>query len=142
MTIYKIAENTASLILELTDMINNDLFIICCSHDVKNLLRVFNWNADTIKECTNLDETVRHTDYNDHDFTSLIYMESADGSVIQQEINLFFSKKHLVLVLPDNMSERLERLSDGISKAVGYAATRPQPLAYLFCFVFDRIMAD
>lgn len=119
-----------------------ELFIICRSKEVPAMLDFFGWDEGAILECTNLDETVRYTSYDEYDFTSLIYMEPDNNSEFQSEVNLFFAQKYLVLVLPDNTGGNLERLSDRLCKAVAGTAARPSPLIYLYYLIFNSLVAD
>jgi magnesium transporter len=116
--------------------------VICAQKDVAQLQTVFGWDGDTLDECTNLDETVRYTSYNGYDFVSLIYAEPEAGVVCQREINVFFSKRYLVLVLPEEPGDKLNRLAAGFKAAALAAAGHPAPLTRLYYHVFDALAAD
>ena len=118
------------------------LAIVCGSNEVYGLMETFGWDADTVDECTNLDETVRYTSYDGYDFISLMYVEKEDGAVSQCEVNLFFSKHYLVLILPKTPGARLLRLVESLTALIPAAASRPAPLAYLYHFVFDGLSSD
>ena len=115
---------------------------VCSPDEVRGLMDTFGWDEDTVDECTNLDETVRYTSYEGYDFISLIYAEEEKETVLQREINVFFSKKYLVLVVPEQLGARLLKLVEGFETAFLQAAARKDPLAYLFYMIFDRLAAD
>jgi len=143
MTFYKIADKTVVESEALPAGINDvKLFAICRASEAPALLDVFKWDEGTLLECTNIDETVRYTSHDEYDFISLIYVETEDGAIHQREVNLFFSKNYLVLIVPDREGTRLAQLVDGLRKAVMNAATRPSPLAYLYYIIFNDLVAD
>ena len=115
---------------------------VCNPDEVCGLMDTFGWDEDTVDECTNLDETVRYTSYEGYDFISLIYAEEEKETVLQCEINVFFSKKYLVLVVPEQLGARLLKLVEGFETAFLQAPARKDPLAYLFYMIFDRLAAD
>ena len=118
------------------------LAIVCNSNEIHSLMGVFGWDKDTMDECTNLDETVRYTSYDGYDFISLIYAETENAIVSQQEVNLFFSRSYFALVLPEKPSVRLSRLTDGLTAVIPSLTNRSAPLAYLYYLVFDRLASD
>jgi magnesium transporter len=143
MIVYKVAGGSAVGMPSLPpDVQGEKLFVICSAAEVHELVGIFGWDESAVLECANLDETVRHTDYKGYDFTSLVYMEPVGGGVSQQEINLFFSKNYLIIVLPDEAGASLAKLTGTLRRAAEYAAIRAQPLAYLHHFVFDSILTD
>jgi hypothetical protein len=107
------------------------LAVICDTGDIHGLVKTFGWDESTLDECTNLDETVRYTSYDGYDFISLIYAETEQETVSQREINVFFSKNLLALVLPERTGTRLTRLADDLTVVFPQAAGRANPLVYL-----------
>jgi magnesium transporter len=119
------------------------LAVICGPEDTVRLMEVFRWDKDTVDECTNIDETVRYTNYDGYDFISLIYAETEAEALTQQEVNLFFSCDYIVMVVPDKRGAKLAKLCDAFDKAIRTAAARSQaPIVYLFYFIFDRLAVD
>ena len=116
--------------------------IICNPPDVHSLKDIFKWDENTLRECVNLDETVRYTNYDSYDFVSLIYIDTEKGIANQLEINIFFSKHYLVLVLPEQAGIKLSRLSDRLIGAFSSAASRSAPLTYLYYSIFDSLATD
>ncbi|MCL2222958.1 MAG: magnesium transporter CorA family protein [Oscillospiraceae bacterium] len=115
------------------------LVVVCNSGELYSLLEVFNWDKDTVDECSNLDEKIRFTNYEGYDFISLIYAESEGFTVKQQEVNIFFSSCYLALVLPENPSASLSNLADRLLSAIPNSLTRPSPLAHLYYVIFDNL---
>jgi magnesium transporter len=121
---------------------NPRIAFICNPHDVHSLMDIYGWDEDTVDECVNLDETVRYTSYDRYDFISLIYAEDDKEDISQREVNIFFSKDYLALVLPENADPRLSKLANGLVAAFPSAAARPDPLAYLYYWIFDSLAVD
>jgi len=118
---------------------DSQILVICNSSELYNLLDVFGWDKDTVDECTNLDETVRFTNYDRYDFISMIYAESEDNTVTQHEVNIFFSNNYLTLVLPETPGPSLSMLANKLWAAIQTAINRPSPLAYLYYVIFDNL---
>jgi magnesium transporter len=143
MTFYRIADKTVVESEVIPSKIDGlEFFVICRANEVPALLDIFKWDESALLECSNLDETVRHTSYSNYDFTSLIYVEAENGSVRQNEINLFFSKQYLVLIIPNIEGKRLSRLVSEFRKMAMNAAIRTSPLIYLYYLIFNGIVAD
>jgi len=118
---------------------DSQLVVICNSSELYSLLDVFGWDKDTVDECTNIDETIRFTNYDGYDFVSMIYAESECEDMTEREVNLFYSDRYLTLVLPESPGEDLARLADRLLAAIPVALTRPAPLMHLYYLVFDNI---
>jgi magnesium transporter len=116
--------------------------MICHSSDVHNYMELFGWDADTVDECINLDESVRYTSYDGYDFVSLICAEEENDKIAQHEINIFISKNYLVLVVPERKGTRLSKRTDSFTAACSAAASRRNPLIYLHYLIFDGLAAD
>jgi magnesium transporter len=122
--------------------INARFAMICHSADVHRHMDLFGWDADTVDECENLDEAVRYTSYDGYDFVSLICTEEENEEIAQREINIFISKNYLALVLPERKGARLSKLADAFISWCPTAASRPNPLMYLYYLIFDRLATD
>jgi len=121
---------------------NSQLLVLCNSNELYDLLPVFGWDKDTVDECTNLDEKIRFTNYDGYDFISIMYAELESKSVTQREVNIFFSKNYLTLVLPETPGESLLALSDSLWATIPWAVTRSAPLAYLYYTIFDNLASS
>jgi len=115
------------------------LLVICNSSELYSLLDIFGWDMDTVDECTNLDEKIRYTNYDGYDFISMIYAEPEGDTVLQREVNIFFSEKYLTLVLPESPGENLSKLADITYAAVPLVKNRPVPLIHLYYSIFDNL---
>ncbi|MDR1531939.1 MAG: magnesium transporter CorA family protein [Clostridiales bacterium] len=118
---------------------NADLLILCRAGEVPRLKQTFGWDESTVLECTDLDESVRYTGFDGYDFVSLVHIEMKDGEIIQREINLYFSKRYLVLVTPEHNSRRLGALEAGILAA---AEEHSGGIYRLYCLIFSGLTAD
>jgi len=119
-----------------------EFFAICRPNEAVALAGICGWDEATLIEYTSIDQIVCYTSHEGYDFISLIYAEMENGSVVQREVNMFFSRRYLVLVIPDNEGARLERLVAGIRKAVATAALRSAPLIYLYYVIFNSLVMD
>ena len=117
-----------------------DFAIFCHAGEVAGLRGIFGWDESTTLETTNLDETVRYTSYDGYDFISLIYADIKGEDVVQREVNIFFAKHYLVLVMPENEGERLSKFAQGLREAVEGAKIRGLPLLYYA--IFNRLAAN
>ena len=118
------------------------LFIVCRTNEIHALSEKFGWDKSTATECVNLDEIVRYTSYDGYDFVSLIHMEIKDGIAAQREVNLFVDKKQFVLVLPEQISARLEALETALCKAAVMSEAKPDKMVRLYHLVLGRLAAD
>ena len=114
--------------------------IFCHAGEAGDLRGVFGWDESTTLESMHLDETVRYTSYDGYDFISLIHADMEGGEIIQREVNIFFAKNYLVLVLPENEGARLARLALGLRAAVEGAKIRG--LSFLCYSIFNRLAAN
>jgi magnesium transporter len=119
-----------------------EIAVVCRPWELSDMLEAFLWDESTVRECRNLDENVRHTSYDGYDFTSIVFMELENGEAAYQEINIFFSKKYLVLVFPEETGTRLRRLSEKLEQALSVASERKSPLVHLYYSIFDCLAAD
>jgi len=133
----KSGKEFAADVPEISD--GSQLVFICNSDELYNLLDVFGWDKDTVDECTNLDEKIRFTNYDGYDFVSMLYAESENDDMTQQEINIFFSDKYLTLVLPEKPGRTLSKLADKLMAACPLALTRSAPLIHLYYLLFDNL---
>ncbi|MDR3119937.1 MAG: magnesium transporter CorA family protein [Clostridiales bacterium] len=122
-------------------------YVICCHvSEVGALREVFGWDESTMLECTNLDETVRYESFAGYDFASLIYADVYGAELVQREVNVFFAKGYLVLILPDDEGPRLAKLARGLrgaaeaAKAAEKGDVRTLPL--LYHFIWGHLAAD
>ncbi|MDR1705417.1 MAG: hypothetical protein LBS19_12130 [Clostridiales bacterium] len=120
----------------------SEIAVVCRPDELSGMMDIFSWDESTVRECKNLDENVRHTSYDGYDFTSLVYMETENNAAIYREINIFFSKRYLVLVLPDGPGARLEKLGEKLASALTTGLERKTPLIHLYYTIFDYLSSD
>ena len=114
--------------------------IFCSAGEIERLRDVFGWDESTTLACVHLDESVRYTSYDGYDFISLIHTDTEGTKVIQREVNVFFSKDSLVLVLPENEGERLSRLERRLRESVENGNIRTLPVLYYS--IFNNLAAN
>ena len=137
---FKAGKSFEAQIPPLSD--DSQFMIVCSSSELYSLMNIFNWDEDTVDECANLDETVRYTSYDGYDFISLMYAENDNDAVSTCEVNLFFSRNYLALVLPETPGIMLSDLADKLTLSIPFAGTRPAPLVHLYYSVFDSLTSD
>ncbi len=84
--------------------------LVCKAADMNALQRAFSFDDDTVRDCTDLDESVRLASYDGYDFISLVNIEAHDACVITSELNLYLSGHYLILVMPDASTNRIDSL--------------------------------
>ena len=120
----------------------SQVLIICNSNEIYDLVAAFDLDEDTVDECTNLDEVIRYTSYDDYDFISLIYTEIITGELSLCEVNVFFSHNFLAFVVPEKPGKMLSKLEQKLMASIKFASTRPEPLNYLYYVFFDKLATD
>jgi magnesium transporter len=96
------------------DDIDKELFIICHPVDVYNLTDLFGFHVSTVRDCNDLDESVRFSIFEGYDFISLVHIEMGDANVIQNEINIYVSYSMMIVVFPFTNSERIAHIEQKI----------------------------
>ena len=83
------------------------LFICCEPQDMLALHSIFNLDEDTVRDCMDIDESIRYTAFNGYDFASLVHAELVDDALLCSEVNLYISRQYMILVMPAPCSEPL-----------------------------------
>ena len=90
----------------------SELFILCKPKDMLTLHERLGFDESTVLDCMDIDESVRYTVFDGYDFASLVHLESEGNGVAVSEVNLYISKKYLVLVMPERKDEKLVKLEE------------------------------
>lgn len=91
------------------------MMLVSCNHkDMLYLREVLLLNDGTVLDSVNIDESVRFTAFEGYDFASLYHMEVVDDKLVSNEINLYISKKYIVLVIPEEDTPKLRRLKEDL----------------------------
>ena len=93
------------------------LFISCRPSDMHALRNVFYFDESTVLDCIDIDESVRFTALDGYDFASLVHLNVENSGVSFSEINLYISKKFLILVMPKQYDHKLHALEEKILSA-------------------------
>ena len=123
------------------------LFIACRPGDIHTLHRIFDLDESTVLDCMDVDESVRFTAFDGYDFASLVHLDVEKDKVIFNEINLYISRRYLILVMPEGDNPKLMALEEKIMAAArGFLGSR-QPGAdmteafdQLFFLFFNTLM--
>ena len=93
------------------------LFIFCKPNDMPVLHGIFNLDEDTVRDCMDIDESVRFTAFNSYDFASLVEVEVENDSILFNELNLYISRQYMILVMPEQQSPKLLFLEEKMLEA-------------------------
>ena len=93
---------------------NNPLFIFCHPEDILPLSRILSLDESTVRDCVDIDESVRFTAFDGYDFASLVYMEMVGETLLFKELNLYASRNYFILVMPKHNSLKLQALEEKI----------------------------
>jgi len=86
------------------------VFVFCRANDVPQLQDIWSFDESTVLDCVHIDESIRFTAFDGYDFVSLVHMENAGHAMLYSEINLYVSRRYLVLAMPPHQSAQLAAL--------------------------------
>jgi magnesium transporter len=119
-----------------------ELFIVCRNSEVPLLQDIFDFDKNTVLDCTDLDESVRYASFEGYDFISLVHMEIERGDFVLREINLYISARYLVLVLPEHGSPRLAQTESAIFAVAENMTPRSGRINRLYFLAFQGLITD
>lgn len=99
-------------------LLKNEIFVLCHVADIRIIQDTFGFDESTVLNCTDLDESVRFNSFENYDFISLVHMENLENSIDLYEINMYFSSRFVILVMPDNAKEHIKQLESDILNRV------------------------
>ncbi len=94
------------------------LVLICRAADMGAAQAAFGFDDNTVRDCTDLDESVRLSSYPEYDFISLVQIEAHQDRVATSELNLYLSHKYLIFVAPDAPTASVSGLIDRFQAAI------------------------
>ena len=98
--------------------------LICTPVDMAELQHIFSFDESTVRNCMDLDESVRFASYPDYDFISLLHTVEEYGRLRVSELNLYLSSRFLILVAPAFPSARVRTLIEAYRTEVARMHTR------------------
>ena len=111
------------------------LFVACKPGDVHALRGIFDLDESTVLDCMDIDERVRFTAHDGYDFASLVHLDVENDAVVFSEVNLYLSRKYLILVMPECGNARLSALEEKmIAAARGFLEGRNPVADVAECF--------
>jgi magnesium transporter len=121
-----------------------ELFVFCRPMEVPALRNIFGFDESTVRECTNLDETIRYAAFEGYDFISLVHMELTDGDSTPalREINLYISGRYMVLVMPKCDNRRFSQLESQVLAAAENMGERTGRVRRLYFLLCQNLLAD
>ena len=105
------------------------MFVFCKPNDMPSLRSVFSLDESTVLDCMDIDESIRFTAFDGYDFASLVHLEAESNAVLFSEINLYISKRYMILVMPEGESVKLAQLKGKILGAAENFLNDNQPAA-------------
>jgi magnesium transporter len=121
---------------------DDELFCLCRTHEIGLLNQVYHFDESTVRDCADLDESVRYSNYGGYDFISLVHIEMADTNLILREINFYFSKNYVFLIVPEHDSPRLSEMEKKLLDFAGAAANRESKLTIICYMIFHSLLSD
>lgn len=126
------------------------MMLVSCSHeDMLSLRDILILDDDTILDSVNIDESVRFTAFEGYDFASLFHLEVNDDEVLTNEINLYISKQYIVLVMPENATEKLKHIENQLitftknyMKNKNLQTDKSELINQTFFLFFDLLITD
>lgn len=122
--------------------LDEKLFILCKTHEITALKPVFSFDESTLRDCTDLDESVRYSCFDGYDFISLVHIESQAHNLLLREINLYVAANYLVLVMPEHDSERLTVMEQKLTAYTHTLAAHSAPVNGLYFTIFHYLLSD
>lgn len=84
--------------------------LLCAASDMDVIQAAYGFDEDTVRDCTDLDESVRLASYPRYDFISLVHLCVDPEGVATSELNLYLSDRYLILVAPPAPEARVNAL--------------------------------
>jgi magnesium transporter len=120
---------------------SSKIVIICDTGEAPALADFYGFDAGTIANCVDLDESVRYTCFDGYDFISLVYANWTGERFVPREINLYVSAKFLILVMPLNSdSEQSGQIKTAVLNAMETACGKAAVLNRLYLVIFDALI--
>jgi len=123
--------------------------VFCRPKDMQELHGILNLDESTVLDCMDIDESVRFTAFDGYDFASLVHLELEQDRIVFSEVNLYISRRYLVIVTPENGSPKLAALEE---KLLGLArsllsdkrlnADTVECFNQLFFLFFNALISD
>ena len=98
------------------------LFIACRPDDMQQLHTILGLDESTVRDCMDIDESVRFTAFDGYDFASLVHLDAEGGRIVFHEINLYIARSYLLLVMPVHDDD--PKLSALEEKMIGLARSQ------------------
>ena len=139
---YDNGSATASDVLPEDFSICNEWIFFCKPQEVQNLRDVFELDESTVSDCANLDESVRYSCFTGYDFISIVHIEIQNEALLMHEINIYVSRKFLILVVPKQGSPALTAMEE---KLIGYAGAekhRKDMIPFLYYQTLHHLLVD
>ena len=125
---------------------SSSAFIFCRPDDMPMLRETFGFDESTVLDCMDIDESVRFTAFDGYDFASLVHLETDNNAILFNEINLYISRRYIILVMPEQSSRGMTDFEEKmLAAARNQLNTRQAPGDLVEClnqifFIFFNIL--
>lgn len=117
-------------------------FLLCRASEVPSIQKVIHLEESTVRECVNLDESVRFEGLDGYDFISMVYLEEYDQKLLIREINIYVFKNGIILVMPDESDGLLQQAEDTIIKQIKDLTGQGESLNIGLYIIFHTLLMD
>ncbi len=117
-------------------------FLLCHVADVPMLQQQFNFDESTIEDCTDLDESVRFSNYPGYDFISLVRLARQGESVVTDEVNVYASNGYVILVMGDEPKPQAREYEQNLLSRVGALDAQGDWLDRVLFTALDLLLSD
>lgn len=121
---------------------SDELFILCRAHEVQGLRSIFDFDESTVIDCTDLDESVRYTNFDGYDFISMVHVEMLEREFLLREINAYISGNYIVLVIPEHNSPRLSAIENKLLDSVKLTEEHSGKINRMYYLLLHNLLVD
>ncbi len=121
---------------------DDELFVLCRTSEVGLFHNIFHFDESTILDCTDLDESVRYSNYDGYDFVSLVHIEMSDIELSLREINFYVSGNYLLLIFPEHNSPKLTAMEEKLLASAKTIENRETRINGLYYLIFHNLLTD
>jgi len=120
----------------------NEWVFFCKPHEVLELKDEFGLDESTVRDCADLDESVRYNSFIGYDFISMVHIEIHNEALLMREINIYVSRKFLILVVPNQSSPVLSVMEKRLMQFAATKKHRDDMIPFLYYQMLHHLLVD
>lgn len=128
--------------LSIESIKDKEFFLLCHTGDIPVIQNVFNFDESTILECTNLNESVSFSSFDDYDFISMVYLQQYNYGMSVIEINIYVLANSIILVMPNQTNELLDHTEKTIIKQISELTEQSNQMNKCLYEIFNVFLKD